>query len=150
MEETKRATIAEVARQAGVHAGTASRALNADTRQMVNEKTVARVEKAARLLGYVPNALARGLRTKSSMTIGVVIPDITNPFFPPLVRGIEAYLQPRGYSALLANVDGFADGETAALRSLLDRRVDGLSSPRVGGRNRRSPSSTGQESKLSA
>ena len=60
------------------------------------------------------------------MTIGVVIPDITNPFFPPVVRGIEAHLQPHGYSALLANTDGFADGESAALRSLLDRRVDGL------------------------
>ncbi|MEV4686184.1 LacI family DNA-binding transcriptional regulator [Microbacterium sp. LWH3-1.2] len=124
--EARRATIAEVAQLAGVHAGTASRALNARTRAMVNADTVLRVEEAAKRLGYVPNALARGLRTRNSMTIGVVIPDITNPFFPPVVRGIEAHLQPHGYSALIANTDGFAEGESGALRSLLDRRVDGL------------------------
>ncbi|MGM0931779.1 MAG: LacI family DNA-binding transcriptional regulator [Actinomycetota bacterium] len=122
----RRTTISDVAERAGVHKGTASRALNAHTRQKVNAETVERVIKAAKELGYVPNALARGLRTQSSRTIGVVIPDITNPFFPPIVRGIESYLQPRGYSALIANTDGFETGERGALESLLDRRVDGL------------------------
>lgn len=126
MDESRRATIVDVAELAGVHKGTASRALNAHTRQMVNPETVDRIVRAAKQLGYVPNALARGLRTNSSMTVGVVIPDITNPFFPPIVRGIEAYLQPRGYSALIANADGFEAGERGALNSLLDRRVDGL------------------------
>lgn len=126
MAETHRATIAQVAKLAGVHAGTASRALNAHTRQLVNADTVARVEAAARELKYVPNALARGLRTNCSMTIGVVIPDLTNPFFPPVIQGIETYLRPRGYSALLADSKGFVDGEKAAMRSLLDRRVDGI------------------------
>ena len=93
---------------------------------MVNIVTVDRVVRAAESLGYVPNALARGLRTRNSMTVGVVIPDITNPFFPPVVRGIEAHLQPRGYSALIANTDGFEAGESGAVSSLLDRRVDGL------------------------
>ena len=93
---------------------------------MVNARTAERVARAAKQLGYVPNALARGLRTNSSMTVGVVIPDITNPLFPPLVRGIELHLQPRGYSVLIANTDGFEAGERGALNSLLDRRVDGL------------------------
>ena len=126
VEELRRATITDVAELAGVHAGTASRALNARTRGMVSADTVDRVVRAAKQLGYVPNVLARGLRTNSSMTVGVVIPDITNPFFPPIVRGIEAHLQPHGYSALIANTDGFEAGGRGALNSLLDRRVDGL------------------------
>jgi LacI family transcriptional regulator len=121
-----RVTIDDVAARAGVHKATVSRALNARTRRQVNDETVARVEAAAEELGYVPNAMARGLRTSSSMTIGVIIPDLTNPFFPPIVRGIENYLQPRGYTALLANTDGSDAIERAALESLLGRRVDGL------------------------
>ncbi len=126
MGPARRATIADVAARAGVHAGTASRALNERTRGMVNADTVERVVRSAAELGYVPNALARGLRTSSSMTIGVVIPDIMNPFFPPMVRGIEARVEPHGYSTLIANSDGFESGESGAVRSLLDRRVDGL------------------------
>ncbi|WP_349428782.1 LacI family DNA-binding transcriptional regulator [Microbacterium sp. LWS13-1.2] len=126
MNTGRRATIADVAELAGVHPGTASRALNPGTRALVNADTVERIVRSAQQLGYVPNALARGLRTNSSMTVGVVIPDITNPLFPPIVRGIEAELQPRGYSTLIANTDGFEAGERGALDSLLDRRVDGL------------------------
>jgi LacI family transcriptional regulator len=109
-----------------VHKATDSRALNARTRHQVNAKTVARVTAAAEELGYVPNAMARGLRTSNSMTVGVIIPDLTNPFFPPIIRGIENYLQPRGYTALLANTDDSDVIEQAALDSLLGRRVDGL------------------------
>jgi LacI family transcriptional regulator len=60
------------------------------------------------------------------MTIGVILPDITNPLFPPMVRGIEDFLQPRGYTALLANTDDQQATETSATRSLLARRIDGL------------------------
>ena len=121
-----RVTIDDVAARAGVHKATVSRALNARTSGQVNKETAARVALAAEELGYVPNAMARGLRTSSSMTIGVIIPDLTNPFFPPIVRGIENYLQPRGYTALLANTDDSEAIERAALDSLLGRRVDGL------------------------
>lgn len=121
-----RVTIDDVAKLANVHKATVSRALNAQTRHQVSQETVQRVKRAAEELGYVPNAMARGLRTNSSMTIGVVIPDLMNPFFPPIVRGIEAYLQPRGFTALLANTDSSPINEHAALQSLLGRRVDGL------------------------
>lgn len=121
-----RVTIDDVAARAGVHKATVSRALNARTRHQVNEATARRVAAAAQELGYVPNAIARGLRTSNSMTIGVIIPDLTNPFFPPIIRGIENYLQPRGYTALLANTDDSEAIERAALDSLLGRRVDGL------------------------
>lgn len=126
IDPLRRITIDDVATHAGVHKATVSRALNARTRHQVNEKTVARVTAAAEELGYVPNAMARGLRTSNSMTVGVIIPDLTNPFFPPVIRGIENYLQPRGYTALLANTDDSEVIEQAALDSLLGRRVDGL------------------------
>src|SRR5918996_6325949 len=87
------ATLRDVARLAGVHPGTASRALNAETRALVNAATAERVLAAARDLGYQPNPIARGLKTNRSYTIGVVIPDLTNPPFPPILRGIEDRLE---------------------------------------------------------
>jgi LacI family transcriptional regulator len=123
---TKRTTIDDVAKLANVHKATVSRALNALTEHQVSSETAKRVKRAARQLGYVPNVMARGLRTSLSMTIGVIIPDLTNPFFPPIIRGIESFLQPRGYTALLANTDGHDAIEVAAFESLLERRVDGF------------------------
>ncbi|MEO8907528.1 MAG: LacI family DNA-binding transcriptional regulator, partial [Microbacteriaceae bacterium] len=122
----KRVTIAEVAELAGVHKGTVSRALNSRTEHQVNAVTLKRVQRAAKQLGYIPNIMARGLRTSLSMTVGVIVPDLTNPIFPPILRGIENYLSPRGYTALVANTDGRESLERAAFDSLLERRVDGL------------------------
>ena len=122
----KRVTIDDVARHAGVHKATVSRALNAHTQVQVNAETAERVRAAARELGYVPNFVARGLRLNHSMTVGVIIPDVANPIFPPIMRGIEECLQPRGYTALLANTDGQSAVEDAAFHSLLQRRVDGF------------------------
>lgn len=119
-------TIDDVARLAKVHKATVSRALNAETSEMVHGATAERVREAARELGYVPNAMARALRVNVSMTIGIVVPDLMNPIFPPIVRGIEAVLQPRGYTVLVANTDGQASVEAAALDSLIRRRVDGF------------------------
>ena len=121
-----RVTIADVAALAGVHKATVSRALNDATRDQVNVETVRRVQKAAKSLGYVPNAMARSLRTNLSMTVGVIIPDLTNPIFPPVIRGIENYLSPRGYTALLANTDSREALERSAVTSLLERQVDGF------------------------
>jgi LacI family transcriptional regulator len=123
---SSRATIADVARIAGVHPGTVSRALNRKTEAQVNHETASRVRAAAKQLGYVPNAIARGLRTSSSMTIGVIIPDLTNPIFPPMVRGIDSHLAPHGYSAVVVNTDGSDATEKMLFESLVQRQVDGF------------------------
>src|SRR6195952_3270111 len=121
-----RVTIADVAKLAGVHAGTVSRALNPKTESQVNRATLARVRRAAKQLGYTPNSIARGLRTSSSLTVGVVVPDLTTPIFPPMVRGIESALAPRGYSAVIVNTDGRDELERVLVDSLMQRQVDGL------------------------
>lgn len=118
-------TIVDVAKLAGVHAATVSRALSPSAQSQVNPETLRRVQKAAKTLGYVPNAMARSLRKNLSMTVGVTVPDLTNPIFPPMIRGIENFLAPRGYTALLANTDGRPAIEKSAINSLLERRVDG-------------------------
>jgi LacI family transcriptional regulator len=82
------ATLRDVASAAGVHPATASRALNLGTRLLVSEETAQRVTEAAERLGYRPNSVARSLRTRRSHTIGVLIPDLNNPLFPPIIRGI--------------------------------------------------------------
>lgn len=122
----RRVTIDDVARLAEVHKATVSRALNAQTRDQVNAETLKRVKRAARQLGYVPNAMARSLRTSRSMTIGVIIPDLMNPIFPPIIRGIEHVLQAQGYTVLIANTDSHDDVEISVFESLLQRRVDGF------------------------
>lgn len=122
----RRVTISDVATLAGVHKTTVSRALNELTSHQVKPSTARRVQRAAIQLGYIPNIVARGLRTSLSMTVGVIVPDLTNPLFPPIIRGIENYLTPRGYTALLANTDGQDSHERLAFESLLGRRVDGV------------------------
>ena len=122
----KPATMSDVARVAGVHTATASRALNPITSGQVNHATARRVLAAAKRLGYTPNTMARSLRTSRSMTVGVLIPDLTNPLFPPVVRGIESVLSPRGYTALIANTDNDEDLEAAGFEAMLARQVDGF------------------------
>lgn len=121
-----RATLKDVAALAGVHPGTASRAMNADTRPLVNEETARRVLAAADELGYRPNPIARGLKTSRSYTVGVLIPDLTNPLFPRIVRGIQDKLEAAGYTPLIANTDNDPDRERADIEAMLARQVDGL------------------------
>jgi LacI family transcriptional regulator len=119
-------TIRDVARAANVHPGTVSRALNEETRDMVNDETAERVIKAAAELGYTPNPIARGLKTNRSYTIGVLIPDITNPLFPPILRGIEDRLGAAGYTSLIVNTDNDPERERAHIGAMHARQVDGL------------------------
>lgn len=116
----------DVAEAAGVHPATASRALNAATQQLVNAETVKRVLRAADSLRYRPNPIARSLKTSRSETAGVVIPDLTNPMFPPIVRGIEDVLEQAGYRALIVNTDNDPGRERTLISSLRSRQVEGL------------------------
>ena len=118
-------TLKDVARRAGVHPATASRALSPQTRLLVSEATARRVQDAAAALGYRPNAVARSLRTRKSHTIGVLIPDLNNPLFPPIVRGLEDRLAADGYVALLGNTDGRFDREQQVFEQMRARHVDG-------------------------
>jgi LacI family transcriptional regulator len=118
-------TLKDVARRAGVHAATASRALNPETRLLVSDATARRVLDAAAALGYRPNAVARSLRTRRSNTIGVLIPDLNNPLFPPMVRGLEDRLAADGYVTLIGNTDGRFDREQQVFEQMRARHVDG-------------------------
>jgi LacI family transcriptional regulator len=119
-------TIRDVARVAKVHPGTVSRALNVETRALVNQDTAERVLRAAEKLGYRPNRIARGLKTSRSFTIGVLIPDITNPLFPPILRGIEDRLAGEGYTSLIVNTDNDPERERTHLEAMGARQVDGF------------------------
>ncbi len=121
-----RVTLRDVARAADVHPGTASRALNVETRSLVNEETARRVLGAAEQLGYRPNPIARGLKTNRSYTIGVLVPDITNPLFPPILRGIEDRLEEDGYTPLMANTDNDRERERIDWQTMRARQVDGI------------------------
>lgn len=124
----RRVTLRDVAKLAGVHPGTASRALNDDAvaRGLVNANTMAKVLKAAKQLNYQPDPAARSLKTRRSHTVGVLIPDLTNPLFPPIIRGIEDRLAQSGYVVLLGNSDNDAERERFVLDGMMSRRVDGL------------------------
>lgn len=118
--------MSDVAVRARVDASTVSRALNPATRHRVSPGTVARVLAAAEGLGYRMNTIARGLRLDVTMAVGMVIPDISNPFFPPIVRGVEDTLARAGRSLILMNTDDELDREAAAIEQLIERHVDAL------------------------
>jgi LacI family transcriptional regulator len=120
------ATLRDVARLAQVHPGTVSRALNPDTRRLVNEETARRVIEAAEELDYRPNPIARGLKTNRSHTIGVLVPDLQNPLFPPIVRGIQDRLEVAGYTPLIANTDNDPERERNDFDAMRARQVDGV------------------------
>jgi LacI family transcriptional regulator len=120
------ATLRDVASAADVHPATASRALNPGTRLLVSEETAQRVIEAADRLGYRPNPVARSLRTRRSHTIGVLIPDLNNPLFPPIIRGIEDRLSEHGYVALIGNTDADPAKERLVFDQMRARHVDGF------------------------
>ncbi|MGA0829932.1 MAG: LacI family DNA-binding transcriptional regulator [Nitriliruptoraceae bacterium] len=119
-------TMSDVARLAGVDSSTVSRALNSRTATSLRPETVAKVLAASEQLGYRPNVLARGLRTQRTHTVGLLLPDVTNPFFPPIIRGIEDALIPTGHVLLIANTDNEPEREEQGLDSLVARQVDGV------------------------
>ncbi|MDY5611714.1 LacI family DNA-binding transcriptional regulator [Dysosmobacter sp.] len=120
----KRATIKDVAALAGVSAATVSRAL--DDRPEISDETKERVRSACAQLGYVPNAAARGLAGHATNTIGLVLPDISNPYFSGMATAIEETAAAHGYRVFLSNSLRKEERELRAIENLMARQVDGI------------------------
>ena len=123
-------TIKDVARAAGVSPSTVSRALT--TPELVQAETRDRVERSAAELGYHPNRAARGLITGRTGNIGLIVPDLTNPFFPGVVKGVQSRARESDFSVFLADTDEDPAAEAGLVRALC-KQVDGivLCSPRM-------------------
>ena len=121
---SKRITITDVAEEAGVSMMTVSRAIN--NKEGISEETRQRILQIAEDMGYRPSGLARGLATQRTATIGLVVPDIANPFFAEIARGVENVAYATGYNVFLLNTDEDAEREIAALNSLWEKHIDGL------------------------
>ncbi|MBK8027129.1 MAG: LacI family DNA-binding transcriptional regulator [Chloroflexi bacterium] len=118
------ATIEDVAKRAGVSAMTVSRVLN--NSGYIGEKTREKVELAIAELGYVPNALARSLRFKTTHTVALVLTDITNSYFTTVARGVEDMANARDFTVMFANTDESPDKEMKYLSVLAQKQVDGV------------------------
>jgi LacI family transcriptional regulator len=119
-------TLKELGRLAGVHPSTVARVLNGDPRQRVSSQVREQILTLAHDRGYQPNEVARSLRTKRTSVIGTLIPDIANPFFALIFRGIEDALAAHDISVILANTDDDPAREERGIAMLRGRQVDGL------------------------
>lgn len=119
-------TLKQVAELAGVHASTVSRALNPSTRSMVMPAVVERVVNAANHLGYRPDPVAASLRTGRSALVGILVPDIANTVFAPILSGASERLSAQGYSVIVADVGNDETRQIDLVTGLMARRVDGL------------------------
>jgi LacI family transcriptional regulator len=117
-------TIRDVARRAGVSTMTVSRVINSSG--YTSRETRARVERAVAELGYVPNALARHLRSKRTRTVALVLSDLTNPFFTTLARGVEDVAAANDFALMFCNTDESESEEIAYLQMLIQRQIDGV------------------------
>lgn len=118
------ATIKDVAAHAGVGLGTVSRVIN--NRGSVSEEAQQKVWQAVKQLHYIPDARARAMITKRSYTIGVILPDFTNPFFPNLARGIEHEARLQGYTIVMLDTDWQETVEHHAIETVIKQAVDGV------------------------
>jgi LacI family transcriptional regulator len=129
-----RVTIQDVASHAGVSAMTVSRVINDSPR--VSAGTRERVEASIAKLGYVPNRLARGLIQRKTHAFGVIVPDVANPFFTLVVRGVEQVSWRAGYHVILCDTQGDLDRERGYLEDMVAFQVEGVLIAPVGDRSR--------------
>jgi len=120
----RRPTLEDVASLAGVSTATVSNLINGT--KFVSEPITVRINQAIETLDYIPNNLAKSLKIRDSKLIGLLISDFANPFFPPVVRGIEDCLAKNGFNLLLSDTNSDSEKEKKNLRVLLSRRIDGL------------------------
>src|SRR4029078_3313244 len=117
-------TLRDVAQKAGVSAMTVSRVVNGTGG--VDSETQRRVEEAILALDYIPNRLARSMISQQTRTIGLIVPDVVNPFFAPVVRAAEMTARKAGYRVLLCNSEGDLRLEREYVEDLVSHRVEGL------------------------
>ncbi len=127
------ATLKDIARRTGFSVSTISRVLHdPSNKYKISDKTRHQIRKAAEELGYRPNTLARGLRLQRTNEIGIVVPDISNPFFSALIKSFATELRRSGYNFIVYESDENLALERASIKSLLEKRVDGLIIASVG------------------
>jgi len=123
-ERVHRVTIKDIAREAGVSPQTVSRAIN--DKGEISPQTRERILRIAERMGYRPNIIARSLATRRTQNVGLVVPDVANPFFAGIARGIEDTAHRANYNVFLCNTDENVERETSAIYSLEGQRVDGI------------------------
>ena len=126
-------TLQDIAEKTGVSVSTVSRVLHdTSNKYKIGKETRAKVEHAAKSLGYRVNALARGLRVQKTDEVGVIVPDISNPFFSTVIKSLASELRKRGYNIIVYDSDEDIAIERSSIRSLLEKQVDGLVIASVG------------------
>src|SRR5260370_2353119 len=114
----------ELAKLAGVSSGTVSNVISGSTN--VSDRSRQKVLEAIRILNYQPNLIARSLKTNRTHTLGIVIPDITIPFFPKIIRGAECAARERGYFLIVLDSEGSPQREAEMIALLRAQRVEGI------------------------
>ncbi len=133
MTRKSQATLKSIADKLNVSVSTVSRVLSGQARRYrISEKTETAVLAEAKRLDFAPNQLARGLRLKRTHTLGLVIPDISNPFFASLARNVELEARKSGYAVFLCDSEERTDIEVASMRLMQSRKVDGIITSPVG------------------
>lgn len=118
----KKTSIKDIAHEAQVAISTVSHVINKT--KYVSDDTCEKVSRAIKKLNYRPNIIARGLRTKSTRTIGVLLPDISQPFFAQVVRGIEEVARKRNYTLILGCTFYDIEEEEIQMNSMIDQFID--------------------------
>jgi len=123
---SSRVRIKDVAQHLGISTSTVSRALNPKTSNMISSDVVSKVKRAADKLGYTMDFAAASLRNQRTYTVGVIIPDILNPVFPPIIKGIQEYLAKHDFVTFTLFTNNEQDQAITEMRTLVSRRVDGV------------------------
>ena len=126
MRPSRSITLKDVAEAASVHLSTASRALNPETQHLITPEVVEQIQEVARKLDYRMNIFASSLRTKRSNAVGILIPDLLNAVFPPIIAGIEETVNREGYEITIASDSNDPKRHATVLEGMLSRQVDGL------------------------
>ncbi len=128
-------TLKDIAKIAGVSTATVSKVISGRDSD-IGQETIDKVRQIAKELNYRPNSLARSMKTKITRTIGLIIPDVRNPFFTDLARGAEDATQERGYSLLFCNSDNNLKKEMDYIETLVQKQVDGIALAAADQRNK--------------